>query len=98
MRDGDLPLLFAVEGAGIYGVEYIVFIREGVVRPDAEGCWIWTEKKRHSAGYGQCYDPTKGRADVAHRHSWMLANDRAIPVGQVIRHHCDNRPCVTRPT
>lgn len=54
-------------------------------------CWTWTGS-RTSGGYGRMRFPS---GDVyAHRLSWEIANDREVPAGLVVRHRCDNPPCV----
>jgi hypothetical protein len=57
----------------------------------ATGCWIW-RLARHHTGYG--HFKLQGKSWRAHRISWMLANDRSIPVGQHVCHTCDNPSCV----
>lgn len=52
------------------------------------GCYLWNGKQR-PGGYGQFKCST-----LAHRHVWQLANKRPIPEGMVVRHKCDNPPCV----
>lgn len=56
-----------------------------------EGCWLWT-----SATVGKGYgDLTfQRRHQLAHRFAWQLATGRTIPAGRVVRHRCDNPPCV----
>lgn len=51
-------------------------------------CTEW-EGTRDSAGYG--ITRTGGRA---HRLAWITANESEIPIGMVVRHTCDNPPCV----
>lgn len=54
-------------------------------------CWIWTGS-RHSCGYGQI--ATKAQKPITtHRLSYIIHNG-PIPSGMVIRHTCDNPPCV----
>lgn len=53
-------------------------------------CWEWTGPL-HNSGYGAISAwnyPWK-----SHRLSWVLHNG-AIPDGQWVLHHCDNRTCV----
>ena len=54
-------------------------------------CWMWT-RSRGTYGYGQMWDGHTIRG--THRIAWELANDSEIPEGMVIRHACDNPPCV----
>lgn len=55
-----------------------------------EGCWIWTGGK--AGPYGQLQ--YRGKRLLAHRFSWVLAAEQACPAGLVVRHRCDNPPCV----
>lgn len=56
-----------------------------------EGCWIWTGG-RNGEGYGQFM--YQRRRTTAHRFAWQCSNGVACPAGRVIRHRCDNPPCV----
>ena len=60
-----------------------------VVR-NPKGCWIWNGS-RIPRGYGQIH--CNGRSQLAHRVSWEL-HYGPIPIGVLVLHHCDNRPCV----
>lgn len=54
------------------------------------GCWEW-DGNRFSNGYGQLY--VGGRKRLTHRlayETWI----GPIPDGLVIRHKCDNKPCM----
>ncbi|MFB6873710.1 HNH endonuclease [Streptomyces sp. NPDC056323] len=56
----------------------------------SDSCWLWTGGK--SGQYGQLqYQRCRL---LAHRFSWQLANATPCPEGLVIRHRCDNPPCV----
>jgi hypothetical protein len=55
----------------------------------SETCWIWQGGKTN--GYGAC--SVNGRNQAAHRIAYALAKG-PIPRGLLIRHTCDNRPCV----
>lgn len=57
--------------------------------PDDE-CWEWT--KYRSDGYGMI--PYGGKLVYAHRAAYEVANGVTIPTGVVVRHGCDNPPCV----
>ncbi len=57
----------------------------------ADGCWLWRGALTET-GHGQ-YDFGGGVTRV-HRLTWILARQRDIPDGMVIRHlMCDNKPC-----
>ncbi len=61
-------------------------------RTTQEGdCRVWIAG-RFQNGYGAA--TFGGRTQRAHRLAWSLANDRLIPDGMVIRHTCDNPPCI----
>jgi hypothetical protein len=62
-----------------------------VKKAEGEGCWEWLGSKRCDFGYG-CFN-SGGRAHLAHRFSWTLANG-AIPAGLEVCHRCDNPACV----
>lgn len=55
-----------------------------------EGCWEW-QALRSGQGYGMF--PIANRHYGAHRASWEITNG-PIPDGMVVRHDCDNPPCV----
>lgn len=55
------------------------------------GCWNWTAYCQ-SNGYGQF--SFQHKPILAHRVSWWLWNDQAIPKGLCVLHRCDNRRCV----
>jgi hypothetical protein len=64
-------------------------IDEFWARVDKSGeCWIWTGAKR-PAGYGIYYH---GGESLAHRYAYLITY--GSPKGSVVRHTCDNRPCV----
>ena len=62
-----------------------------------DSCWEWTAT-RHRAGYGWIrigsYLDGSRRNTFAHRVSWELAHGKHIPSGMMVRHRCDNPPCV----
>lgn len=55
-------------------------------------CWIW-QKAFNPNGYGAFkFD---GKKHDAHVFSWRLANGgKPVPLGKLIKHSCDCRPCV----
>lgn len=57
------------------------------------GCWEWSGK-RNDAGYGLFTAKKHGYLNArAHRAMWEFTNG-PIPEGLLIRHRCDNPPCV----
>lgn len=61
-------------------------------RSDQSGCWVWTGGKSRG-GYGVFNLGARGRKTLAHR--WAYERYVGpIPPGQLVRHHCDNPPCV----
>lgn len=57
-------------------------------------CWEWTAG-RDADGYGVFYIPPRGhRSRVAHRISFEITAGAPPPIGMVVRHVCDNPPCV----
>jgi HNH endonuclease len=58
-------------------------------------CWLWVGERRPN-GYGRFYlGFFNGKITTisAHRYAWQRANRPLLP-GEVIRHICDNPPCV----
>lgn len=65
-----------------------------VARGDAVECWPW-EGATDSGGYGKIWTPRPGRRIIsAHRASWVMAHEAAVPDGLVIDHLCRNPRCV----
>lgn len=60
---------------------------------DADGCWEWTGIRGGYTGMYGLMIYANQRA-YAHRLSWTLHNNRPIPKGMYICHHCDNPICV----
>lgn len=48
---------------------------------------------RDKDGYGRQYNPATQRQTPAHRMAWEAVFG-AIPDGMVVRHRCDNPPCI----
>jgi hypothetical protein len=55
------------------------------------GCWLWLGSVSHW-GYGEIRWKKKNLR--AHRVSWELANNQAIPDGMFVCHKCDNPGCI----
>ena len=64
--------------------------RKFVHESDPAKCWEWQSVRNHR-GYGKFW--LNGRTDLAHRVSYQISNGE-IPAGLLIRHTCDNPPCV----
>lgn len=66
------------------------------IYPELGPCWLWTGNVR--TGYGvfpEYRDDGKRTTISAHRRSWAWANGVEYPDRTtLIRHRCDNRPCV----
>ena len=57
---------------------------------EVNGCWVWTGAV-FATGYGNAH--RRGKTVSAHRlayETWV----GPIPEGLVVRHSCDNRPCI----
>ncbi len=69
----------------------------GTLVLDDESCWNW-DRFINRGGYGTTFiarpSPLRSLTVVAHRLSWILANQSNIPDGQMVLHCCDNRRCV----
>ena len=73
--------------------------------PYGSSCWEW-QGSIAKTGYGVLYVPAHlpwlrdkdnrktGGCSYAHHVSWRLENDRDIPAGLWVLHHCDNTRCV----
>jgi hypothetical protein len=55
-----------------------------------DDCWEW-QGPRNARGYG--YGSVRSKTTFAHRIAWEIVNG-PIPKGMVVRHSCDNPPCV----
>lgn len=59
-------------------------------------CILWTPRRNGQVAahrYGRVWDPERRRSMGAHVLAWEAANG-AVPDGAVVRHKCDNPPCV----
>jgi hypothetical protein len=56
------------------------------------GCIEWTAA-RDKDGYGKIQ--VDGRTLRAHTVAWSVINSEAVPAGKVVRHTCDNPPCIS---
>lgn len=54
-------------------------------------CWVWTAATNEK-GYG-AFAPSSGRRVLAHRYAYETFVG-PIPDGLVVKHSCDNPPCV----
>jgi len=59
-------------------------------------CWLWEGAEATPGGYGRFWPSgtKRGGAIDAHRFAFMLANGIALKSDVVVRHTCDNPPCV----
>jgi len=64
------------------------------VRRSTDGCWVWTGTVTRQ-GYGQFSEKRGSRwvHHLAHRASWLLANNELEP-GHAVIQRCGNRACV----
>lgn len=81
------------------GVKEDLFVRfvnigwsERLVRVELGPCWEWSGSKAKRGGYGQI----SGRGSVlkAHRLSYEYHHGVSVPSDLMVRHQCDNPPCV----
>ena len=56
------------------------------------GCLQWIGRVENKRGYGQV--AVDGEMRKAHRVSWEVYHGRPVPDGPVVRHSCDNPPCI----
>jgi predicted XRE-type DNA-binding protein len=68
-----------------------------VSKAGPDECWLWTGAVE-VAGYGKLYIGRNATGTArfvkAHRYSWELAHERAIPDGLYTLHSCDTPRCV----
>lgn len=64
--------------------------QEAIAALDPDACIVYPGAK-NNRGYGRRWH--KGKLKLAHRAAWEDANG-PIPPGHVIRHTCDNPPCI----
>jgi len=62
-----------------------------VAESDPKKCWEW-QSVRNRRGYGKFW--LNGRTDLAHRVAYRIGSGDSIPAGLLVRHSCDNPPCV----
>ena len=80
----------AFHGRGRNGESIEGRLERKSVRTDS-GCRVWTGWC-DGGGYGRV---AVGRTmRLAHVVAWELANGCAVPTGAVVRHNCDNPPCI----
>lgn len=59
-------------------------------------CWIWTGSNkggRRKDGYG-LVSQGRGEYQLAHHVAYELRHNCKVPSDKILRHTCDNRPCV----
>jgi len=68
---------------------------ENVPNQNPAECWLWRGAIHQNKGQ-PFYSSIKvdGKAKLAHRIAWSLANNQEIPKGKFICHRCDFPPCV----
>lgn len=59
----------------------------------ATACTPW-DKYIAKSGHGQRWDPVARKVRGAHVMAWEEANGMSVPPGMLVRHRCDNPPCV----
>lgn len=57
-------------------------------------CVLWTGHCNSVSGHGQRWDAVKRKVRGAHVMAWEEANSQPVPVGVLVRHRCDNPPCI----
>lgn len=57
-------------------------------------CDEWTGYCSKHTGHGQRWDPVLRKVRGAHVMAWEKAHGRSVPAGLVVRHACDNPPCL----
>jgi len=65
-------------------------------KPLDNGCWEWT-KEKDQWGYGVLHIYANGKRlkrISASKASWIIQNNKDVPLGMVVCHKCDNRSCV----
>lgn len=90
-RHGDVNRATrAFHGRGRNGESIAERLQRKSVRVES-GCREWTGW-RDDGGYGRI---SVGRTmRPAHVVAWEVANGRKVPAGKVVRHFCDNPPCI----
>lgn len=84
-------LVTGVEGPTEWSGQYGPIRKQSRWSVDPEtGCWNWL-LHRIPTGYGQVR--VRGRAHLAHRFNWEMANG-PVPDGLELDHLCRNRGCV----
>ena len=61
---------------------------------DGVMCKLWVGHCNSVSGHGQRWDPVQRRVRGAHVMAWEEANGETVPEGKLIRHRCNNPPCV----
>ena len=63
-----------------------------IVSEELGSCWEWQGGK-YTTGYGQLKEEEWGER-YTHRWSYIHHHKQPIPNNMLVRHKCDNRPCV----
>lgn len=78
-----------------YGLTPVERFLYQCVSGTSDECWEWTGA-RVSKGYGNFTVTVDGKQKsfTTHIVAWEIANGQKVPQGFVVRHKCDNPPCV----
>lgn len=57
-------------------------------------CKEWTGHRNKKSGHGQRWDKVQRCVRGAHVMAWEEAHGRPVPPGKLVRHACDNPPCI----
>lgn len=68
------------------------WIAQNTIRTET-GCLEWSGPFYATTGYGRLGLPGQNKRVQAHRHVWETLHRPLLP-GEVVRHTCDNPPCV----
>lgn len=57
-------------------------------------CREWHGHRNGVSGHGQRWDASQQKVRGAHVMAWEEANGRSVEPGEIVRHRCDNPPCI----